>query len=73
VLYVFYNNKEAVENFYKETNSLNFSYVITKPEFFFNISGNRLPAIFLLQDNIIKYKLGLRTIDDNIVKIFFEN
>ncbi|MBI9033248.1 MAG: DoxX family protein [Bacteroidales bacterium] len=72
ISYVFFGEDETMEQFWEESKSDRYPWGFVPPNVFFDLSGKSLPAIFLLEDGVIKAKYGYRTIDEDYINSFFE-
>lgn len=70
VYYIFWGDENTLKIFWEKTKSYRFPYQFAKPDVFFSLSGNQLPAIYFLQDGKIMAKHGYRTLDDKDILDF---
>ncbi|GAB4206782.1 MAG: protein tlpB [Bacteroidia bacterium] len=70
VYYVFWGDDESLKRFWEKSESFRFPYQLAQPDPFFALSGNQLPAIYFLENGIVKAKHGYRTLDDQDILSF---
>lgn len=74
VLYIFMGSEESVGNFFVESESKPFPYVIYEDYIYLlRITGGNFPIIVLLDNGKIVKEYDLRRINENYIKAFFEN
>lgn len=74
VLYVFMGSEESVDNFFVESESKPFPYVLYEDYvYLLRITGGNFPIIVLLDNGMIVKEYDLRRINENYIKAFFEN
>ncbi|GAB4449085.1 MAG: hypothetical protein OHK0036_05550 [Bacteroidia bacterium] len=73
VYYVFWGDEKTLKIFWEKSESFQFPYQIVYPDVFFTLSGNQLPAVYFLENGIIKAKHGYRTMDDKDILQFIQS
>jgi|CXWL01.1.fsa_nt_gi hypothetical protein len=63
VYYVFFGEKEDLENFWEEAETIKVPYAIIPVLDFFKLSGKSLPSIYFLNDGIVIKKTGFIDLD----------
>ena len=72
IVYVFYGSENNLTDFWEESKSIKFPYVIIPTKIFFGISGKSLPSIFFIENGKMKKNIGYRNINENEIIKFFE-
>jgi hypothetical protein len=70
VYYVLVGETKDLYKFWAESKSYQFPNMIEKTEVFFKYSGNSLPAIYLLDNDIVYKKLNFDELSENEIKSF---
>ncbi len=73
IFYIFYGNKRYLDYFWDKSKSAKFPYKIIDTGLFFSYSGNHLPSIFFIDNEVVKKHTGYRGLDDKMVYDFFES
>lgn len=74
VLYVFMGTEEGVERFFVESESTEYAAVVYEDALsFLKMVDGKFPLILLLQDGSVVHEYGLRNMDEEEIKYFFQN
>lgn len=74
VMYVFMGTEEGVENFYQETESTHYQYIIFEDVVnLMKINNGVFPIVVLLDNGEIVGEYGFRNMKENEIKAFFQN
>lgn len=73
VSYIFFGNKEDMEQFWKESRSKKYPYKVINAELFFKLAGNKLPAIYLLEEGKVKNKFGFPELKEEKIRSFLKD
>ena len=71
IAYVFFGNPAGLPEFWEESHSQKFEYEFVPIEDFFKASGKNLPAVYFVEDGVVKEKYGYRTLEEKNVRAFF--
>ncbi len=71
ISYVFFGDESNMDEFWEESKSDRFPWGFVPPDVFFKLSGSSLPAIYILDEGVVKAKYGYRTIDEGYINEFF--
>lgn len=71
IAYVFFGNPAGMPEFWEESHSQKFNYLFVPIEDFFKASGKNLPAVYFVEDGVVKEKYGYRTLEEKNVRAFF--
>jgi len=72
ILYFMLGSEDKMDMFWEKSKSKKFPYAIVSFIDFFNVSDNKLPTIFYINNGIIEKKVGFRTLFEDEVKEFVE-
>ncbi len=72
IYFFFFGEESRLEKFMIDSRSNPYPHGFLPTQSFFNYSGNKLPAVFLLENGKIHYKLGFRELDGNQIIEFLD-
>lgn len=73
IFIIFVGNKDDVDAFYEKARSARFSYLFyDNVNQFLRITDGNFPLIILSDDGVVKHRLGFRSLDEDLVKSFFQ-
>lgn len=73
VLYVFMGTEEGVRSFFAESESTEYPYFIyDNPMALLKLADGKFPLIVMLQDGTVVHEYGLRNMDEEEIKLFFQ-
>jgi hypothetical protein len=74
ILYVFMGTEEGVQNFYQESESTIFPYIIFEDvKQLLRINNGVFPTVVLMDDGEIIHEYGFRDMKEEEIKAFFDN
>lgn len=71
IAYVFFGKPAGLQEYWDESHSKKFNYIFVPIEDFFKASGSHLPAVYFIEDGVVKEKYGYRTLEEKNVRAFF--
>lgn len=68
--YIFWSDEADLPSYWEESKSHPFPYKLVPTETFFKLSGSELPAVYLLEDGVVKAKLPFRNLEEETILRF---